>query len=230
VTERHCVVLLAYDQVPEQHDLTVQALESILAQDVGPMDVLLIDNGSINRDTPHHFRMVTDLYLDRESDTRVHPILKKQNEPPTKVMNCAYQYCFKTLGHSKVLAVPNDVRLPPNFYRLINQWQRGLITASEIRDPLDISLTGAFCEWDVRAISENTPMSATLVRRWFYDAIVSTYGSYFDEQFRNYCSDCDLALRMAACGLRGIQTSIPYFHYGSASWRLLPEEDGKKNY
>ena len=51
---------------------------------------------------------------------------------------------------------------------------------------------------------------------------------FFDPRFFNYCSDCDLALRMAACGIRGVQLDLAYYHYGSASWRMLPPEEGQQ--
>jgi hypothetical protein len=224
---RHAVILLAYDQVPEQHNLTVQTLETVLKQDIGPLDLLLIDNGSPLETTRVHFQMLRDLYIDRMDETHIHTMPLKQNMPPVRVINRALSYWY-IKGHSKVLCVPNDVMIPPNFYRLLNQWPRGLVTASEHRDPHHISLTGAFCEWDVQAISENTPMAVTLVRKWFYDALVARDGMYFDEEMENYASDCDLALRMATCGLRGVQLNVPYWHYGSASWKLLPQDDGRK--
>jgi hypothetical protein len=71
-------------------------------------------------------------------------------------------------------------------------------------------------------------MAVTLVRKWFHDALIARDGMYFDENMANYASDCDLALRMATCGLRGVKLSVPYWHYGSASHKLLPPEEGRK--
>lgn len=224
---RHAVILLAYDQVPEQHNLTVQALETVLKQDIGPLDLLLIDNGSPLETTRVHFQMLRDLYVDRMDETHIHTMPLKQNMPPVRVINRALNYWYMK-GHSKVLCVPNDVMIPPNFYRLLNQWPRGLVTASEIRDVDEYFRHIAWWNSPVQAVSENTPMSATLVRKWFYDALVARDGMYFDEEMENYASDCDLALRMATCGLRGVQLNVPYWHYGSASWKLLPQDDGRK--
>ena len=36
----------------------------------------------------------------------------------------------------------------------------------------------------------------------------------------------DLALRLASCGIRGVQLDMQYYHYGSASHRLAPPESG----
>jgi hypothetical protein len=223
---RHAVMFSAYDQVPEQHDLTVQALESVLAQDIGPMDVLVIDNGSTLKDTWEHFKMVAQLYLDRDDPVHLHTIRNPVNISPLQVANRALRYFFKG-GHDKVLGVPSDVYLPPNFYRLLNEWPRGLVTASEHRDRNHISLTGAFCEWEVCAVAENTPMATGIIRKWFHDALVAQEGHFLDEGFWMYASDCDLAKRMAACGIRGVQLSVPYYHYGSGHWKLLPPEKGK---
>jgi len=55
--------------------------------------------------------------------------------------------------------------------------------------------------------------------------VVAEYGYFLDEGFWFYGSDCDLALRMAALGIRGVQLDLPYWHYGSASWKKAPETE-----
>ena len=80
---------------------------------------------------------------------------------------------------------------------------------------------------EATAVSECTPMAVMLMRKWAHDAIVSQYGHFLDEGFVHYASDCDLALRMAGCGIHGVQLDIPFWHYGSATWRLAPEAEGR---
>lgn len=218
--DRHAVLMMTYDQVQEQSALTVQALETVLAQDIGPLDVLLIDNGSTVPATWEHFQMVRDLYLDRKDETRIHAVRHRQNVAPVKVTNCALDYLWK-LGHDKVLAVPNDIMIAPNTYRLMNEWPRGMVTPS-MTSVVDFPRVT-----ETRAISEETPMAMALVRKWFFDALVAMDGYYLDEGYFHYAADCDLSHRMLAYGLRGIKIDLPFWHQPSSSWRLLPSKDGK---
>jgi hypothetical protein len=223
VIERHAAVLLAYDQVPKQHELTVQAVESLLLQDIGPLDLLLIDNGSIVRDTPEYFNGLRELYLDRGDDTRIHICQNRANISPVKIANRAFPYFWK-LGHEKVLAIPNDVRIPLNAYRVMNEWPRGLVCGSMTEDVAFEPLA----DDQIVGVNECTPAAVAVVRKWFHDALVARDGYYLDENYWLYASDCDFAVRMALCGLRGIQLNLPYYHYGSAHWRLLSEEEGRR--
>lgn len=217
---RHAVLFLAYDQVPEQSVLTVQAIETVLAQDIGPMDVLLIDNASTQGRTWEHFQMIRDLYIDREDETRVHTIRHRSNIAPLKIVNRALPYFF-AMGHDKVLGVPNDVMLPPNFYRLLSSVPRGMVCASETREK-------AFPLVDAATIvSACTPMATTVIRKWFWEALKDEDGWLFDENMTHYASDCDLAVRMVLAGISGCQTDVPFWHYGSASHLLLPHQDGQ---
>lgn len=69
-------------------------------------------------------------------------------------------------------------------------------------------------------------MAVALVRKWFYDSLIAKDGYFLDPRYTFYCSDCDMALRMAACGIRGVQLDLQYFHFGSASHKLAPPEIG----
>jgi hypothetical protein len=221
LTKRHAAMMLAYDNVQEQHNLTIQSLESLLAQDIGPMDILLIDNGSTLIGTWEHFQMVRDLYMDREDETRIHCIRNEENLSPVKLSNRALQYFWK-IGHDKVLGAPNDVILPPNFYRLANEWPRGIVCATMTDNPNFPRVETA------HAVSECTPLAVGIIRKWLYDALVAKDGYFLDENFFLYASDCDFALRIASCGIRGVQLDMQYWHYGSAHWRLLSQEEGRK--
>lgn len=220
---RHAAMFLAYNQVKEQHDLTVEALESLLAQDIGQMDVLLIDNGSTYKGTWEHFEMIRAMYLGDGDEYvhHVHAVRNKENASPVKMVNRALNYLWKQ-GHEKVFAIPNDVIVPSNAYRLMNEWPRGLVCASatEERDFPRVEAT--------EAVNECTPAAVAVIRKWFHDALVAKDGYYLDEEFFHYASDMDFAIRMRACGLCGIQLSLPYFHQCSSSWRMLPHADGKK--
>jgi hypothetical protein len=219
--ERHAVLMLAFDQVREQYELTVQALETILSQDIGPLEVLLIDNGSTVPETFQHFQMVRDLYWSKDEPTRIHVVRNRENISPIKVENRALDYLWQR-GHKKVLGVANDVMLPPNAYRLMEEWPRGLVCASQTRERIFPIIE------KTEAVNECTPAAVCIIRKWFHDALVAQECHFLDEGFFLYASDCDMAMRMKACGIRGIQLNLPYWHHGSAHWRLLSQEDGQK--
>jgi len=212
----HAILILMYNHTEKQLELSKKAIASILAQDIGPLTVYIVDNGSTEE---------TWEWLSRENwrlhgPHEVQLTLNRKNVSPVKVVNELLSTIFA--NHDKVLAVANDVVIPHNAYRLMSEWSRGMVTALESEQIPPIIFQVA-C-----AISEDTPLPVVLVRKWLYDAMMAKDGYYLDENFTHYASDCDLALRMAACGIRGIQLDLQYYHYGSASWRLAPPGVGKK--
>lgn len=216
---RHAVSFLCYNRTPEQLELSKLALNSVLAQDIGPMDIYIVNNGSTD-ETKDWLTRLCPIGSNSIGDHWIYRTHHESNRSPIWVANRESEIIFAR--HNKVLGVPNDVILPANSYRLMNEWCRGFVTASGTEDR-------TFTLFDqARAVSENTPMAVMLTRKWAYDAIVAKDGYFFDEGYFNYASDCDLALRMAACGIRGVQLDLQYYHYGSASWRMLPDDEGRK--
>jgi glycosyltransferase involved in cell wall biosynthesis len=215
---RHAVAMCIYNQVPEQLELAKQSITSVLAQDIGPLDIIIVNNGSFAplgqwlsdlavfiSDSPHKLTVMTT----------------PENKSPVMWANFVLGQFFKN-GYDKVLCVPDDVKLPENCYRKMAEWPRGLVCGSmtsEIEFPI-------FEE--THAQNECTPLAVTIVRKWFYDALVAKDGYYMDEGFFFYASDCDLALRMASCGIRGVQLDLQYYHFGSGHWKMLEPSEGRK--
>jgi hypothetical protein len=213
---RHAVLFLCYNRTPEQLELSQQALDSVLAQDIGPMDIYIVNNGS----TEPTKQWLNSL-LPGKDENCVQAVHYAENRSPLLIANEMSRKIYEHYDY--VLGVPNDVILPPNAYRLMNEWPRGFISATPVEagshpEPVETA----------RAVSECTPMCVMLTRKWAHDAIVAKDGYFFDEKMFLYASDCDLALRMAACGIRGVQLDIPFWHYRSAHWRLLPPLEGRK--
>jgi GT2 family glycosyltransferase len=205
------VLMLCYNQTPEQLELTKDALASVLYQDA-PSDIFVVDNGSTDGET---WKLLDSM---RESGLKI--FRNPYNVSPIMVANVWSKVLFEDRDYDSILGIANDVILPPNLLSEMLKCPRGIVTASQMEDrgfPLFES---------ARAVSENTPMAVMLTRRWVYDALVAKDGYFFDEGFFNYASDCDLALRLAVCGIRGVQLDMQYYHYGSASHRLAPPESG----
>lgn len=200
------VAMLAYNNI----DLTRQAVASVFAQDVGPIELWLIDNGSTD-DTISWAREIDPPY-----PHLLHVIHHATNQSPVRLTNDLLDQIFHS-GYQFVLGVPNDIILPPNLYRELLRWPRGVVAASQTSQQ-DFPIIAS-----ASAVSDQSPMAVALIRRWFHDALVAKDGYFLDPKFWLYASDCDLALRMASCGLRGVQLDIQFWHYCSATWKLAPD-------
>lgn len=206
--DRHAVFMLAYNTTPEQLALTKEAVTSVLAQDIGPIFLDLTDNGSTDDGaTLNYFSEVQDA-VPGISISR-----NKANVSPLRVANLVLHNMYAA-GFKKVLGCANDVILPTNLYRLMAECPRGFVAASMTDDRNHPRFETA------SAMSECTPMAVMMTRKWAFDALVGNDGHFFDEGYFHYASDCDLALRMCACGIRGVQLDVQYYHSGSSSWRL----------
>lgn len=179
---------------------TKMAVDSALAQDV-PIELVIVNNGSSDGTR----QWVSDLSTLCGNVTAIH---MDRNESPIKIVNNLLPTLFANSDH--VLGMPNDAKIPPNCYSEMLKWPRGFVCATDIGQN-DPEIRPA------KAVSENTPMAVMMVRKWAYEALIAKDGYFFDEGYFHYGSDCDLAVRMAACGIRGIQLDLPYYHFGSAT-------------
>lgn len=211
----NAVMMMAYNTTPEQLEMTKEAVASVLAQD-NPVKLWFIDNGS----TPETWE-----WIQGWTGTRRNWCVVDQtgtNVSPVGIVNALLPEIFgDEEKFTEVLGVPNDVILPPNFYSELLKWPRGIVTASMSSDKNFPRVT------ESHAVNECTPMAVALIRRWAWEALVSKDGYFLDPQIFHYASDNDLALRMAACGIHGLQLDLPYFHSGSASWRMATPEVSK---
>lgn len=205
------VFMIAYNTAPAQLPMTLEAIDSALAQDCGDVKIYATDNGS----TDQTYAALLNYQLSQSFNASRY----EHNQSPVKIANQMFQYFFRDCGYQYVLGIPNDVILPPYLYGEMLKVPRGFVCASQTEDKTALARPN-----EVRAVNECTPMAVMLVRRWAYEAIVSAFGYFFDEGMQHYASDCCLALRMAACGIRGVQLNLPYYHYGSASWRLASRD------
>jgi len=206
--------MTVYNQTDEQLELTKESYASFIAQDVGDLELCIVNNGS----TQPTVDWLNSLDMSNPK-VHVYGAHYAKNVSPVLIANKYLAELFTR--HEYILGVPNDVILPPNLFSQFLKWPRGIVTGSMTEDrnfPLfDQS----------RAVSECTPMAVVLLRKWVYDALIARDGYLFDPNIFLYASDCDFALRIASCGIRGVQLDLQYFHYGSASHRMLPPEKAR---
>ena len=212
------VLMLAYNTTEAQLKLTQLAYESILAQDCGPMTVVLIDNGS----DPSVGTWKWMCSLQNLPDVKLITRLMVRNTATTVVANNQMGELFGQ-GYDCVLGVANDAILPRNLYSQMLRWPRGFV-AAHCDGPMPPDLPQ---DRQATAVHEDAHMAVMMTRRWAYDALVAKDGYLMDPKIFHYCSDVDLKLRMAACGIHGVQLDLQVYHYGSAGWRLATPEVGR---
>lgn len=213
----NAVLMVVYNNL----ELTKAAVASVLAQDI-PVELWFVDNGSTDGTWDWVMNDLTARPLPVGS--MIHRARIEQNKSPVAVVNAYFGAVFNSNDYDYILGVPNDVVLPTNFYRELLRWPRGIVTASQTDESAFATLS------ESRVVSTNTPMAVGLVRRWVYDALIAKDGYFLDPGFFHYASDCCLALRLAACGITGIQLDMPYYHYCSAALRLASPESARKQH
>jgi hypothetical protein len=217
----HPVLMLTYHTTPAQLDLTRQAIRSVLAQDCGPLDFHLEDDGSTVE--PEFWELLGE--YPRHPDTTFTWNHRPQNDSPIAVLNQLLDRMFRQQSRPYVFIVNNDVLLPPNCFSQFLRWPRGIVCATDIEQQALPPLADP--PVDAKPVAEIIPMTVSLLRRWVWEAVVARDGYFFDEGYFCYAADCDLALRVTACGIRGLLLDIPFWHFGSASHKLATPEIAK---
>jgi GT2 family glycosyltransferase len=196
--------------------LTRAAMKDFLAQDIGGVRVLVIDNAS----TDGTAQWLTAL------DERVHTI---HNDPPRSVAaswNQGLRWVFGEPGEAGAwaLVVNNDVRLRPDTYRQLLADGGGFVTAVGTDDPKKIGLESSdpnvrcfiYYPPDPSAKRPHPDFSCFLIRKSVYE----TTGP-FNEQFTGaYCEDADYHLRLHRAGIDACCLDLPFLHYGAQTIKL----------
>ena len=211
MTTRNAILLFMYNQTPEQLALTQETYASLIAQDIdGGIDLYIVNNGS----TAPTVEWLTS--LNPPDNIKLKCFHLPVNESPVLLYNRLLGIIFDENKHPFVLCVPNDVIAPPNLYSEMVKFPAGLLSAALTEDrnfPRDMTATG---------VHDRANLAVCLLRKWAYDGLVARFGSFYDERYFCYASDCDIRFRFSACGIVGRQLDILCYHYGSGSWRLAP--------
>lgn len=200
----NAITMVCYNRTPMQLELSRRSAESALEQDI-PVHLYLFDNGS----TPPTWEWMRSIEGENVTIRR-----HEKNISPCQIANEYMEEFFDRLKYDYFLGIPNDVILPPNLYSEFLRWPRGIVTGSMTTDRDHPKI------YESSAVNECTPMAVVLIRKWVHQALIAKDGFFFDPRYFLYASDCDFALRMSSCGIRGIQLDLQYWHYGSASHRL----------
>jgi GT2 family glycosyltransferase len=195
--------------------LTRDAVKDFLSQDIGDVEVLVIDNASTDGTTQW---------------LATQPVRTIYNNPPKSVAaswNQGLRWVFGQ-GCEYTLVVNNDVRLRPDTYRWLVEDGGGFVTAVGTIDPKKIERNDKYREYykqpDPDAKRNHPDFSAYLIRREVYEKV-----GPFDEDFKGaYAEDSDYHLRMHQAGITAICLDLPFLHYGAQTITMADEEEARR--
>jgi len=187
--------------------LTKTAIQSCLEQDIGDVQVVVMDNGS------------TDGVL---SYLRSVPQVQVVYAPPpmgvTAMWNEALEHLFGS-GAEHVLVINNDVQLRSDTYRLLVQDGGSFVTS------VGTSTDGAQFPGGTPTMARrpHPDFSCFLIRREAWEKV-----GKFDERMVIYCQDLDYHLRLHRAGIDAYCLDIPFYHYASGTLKSAEEGDRER--
>jgi len=189
--------------------LNREAVRTFLAQDIGNVEVLIIDNDSQDG---------TAQWLWSQP---VQTVTFRPGKSVAASWNFGLRHFFGNLRAEYVLVVNNDVELRPDTYRhLVNDG--GLfVTAVGTRDRAKIApITLAQVPGTLHSIHQppdparkrhHPDFSTYLIRRECWERV-----GPFDECFvGGYCEDASYDARMYRAGIKAYCLDLPFLHYGA---------------
>jgi len=182
--------------------LTRAAMDTFLAQDIGDVRVLLIDNDSPDNTANWAWTLYPQVLI-----TTFRPGLSV-----AKSWNRGLEYLFNTV--KKVLVVNNDVQLRPDTYLELAADGGGFVTAVGTDDPKKIEPPLVL---DKRGTRRPHPdFSCFLIRKWVWEK-----AGGFDESYESaYVEDAEFHLKLHRSGIQANCIDLPFLHVGGGSQTL----------
>lgn len=192
---------------------TKAALKTFLAQDIGNVSVLLIDNASEDGTAQWTWSLGRGVY----------PV---RFDPPMGVAaswNLHLRFIFARVGCPPLdycLVVNNDVLLRPDTYRLLVEDGGLFVTAVGRNDPECVrELTPPRPD----AKRAHPDFSCFLIRRECWERVGT-----FDERFEGaYCEDSDYHVRMHRAGIHAYCLDLPFYHAGAGTIKSADPKEAK---
>jgi len=202
--------------------LTCKAVDTFLAQDIGNMKVLIIDDNS------------TDGTLQWAwSRPRVAALPRFQKSGVAAMWNLGLGIILADNDYA--LVCNNDVELRPDTYRHLLADGGGFVTAvgsqdrEKIKPVPDIShpeMEYRFRDPDPGHTRPHPDFSCYLIRRETYEDV-----GPFDENFKTaFCEDWDYHVRMYKAGIIAVCIDLPFLHLSSQTVRNSTHEEQERIY
>ena len=187
-------------------DLTIAAHRTFIAQDVGDIEILYIDNAS------------TDGTREWLQSLSVHCIHNLVPMGVSRSWNVGLNWWFSQ-GAEHVLVCNNDVLLRPDTYRWLLKAGGLFVTAVGNNDPDCVKPP-----WnppDLDKIRYNPDYSCYLIHKEAYERMGG-----FDEKFKGaYAEDADSHLRLHRAGVDAFCIQLPFYHVGAATLKNATDEE-----
>lgn len=184
--------------------LSERALESLRAQDVRNLQVLVLDNASTDG---------TAEWADSQLDITVSHSYQQRSVAGS--WNFLLDHLFDICRAPHVLVINNDVELRPDTYRLLVSSGHlfatgvGVSSKRQIEDPIELK------------DRPNPDFSCFLIRREVWDL-----GLRFNEIYEGaYCEDAEFHLDMHRAGIKAYCIGVPFYHVASGTLKHSDEQE-----
>lgn len=205
-------------------DLTEAAIESFLAQDIGSVRVLVVNNESTDNTAPWL------VYAHRQWSVESIHIYPQQGV--AHAWNRALEYLFgPRVEADRVLVCNNDVRLRSDAYTMLDRESAPFVTGvgtddeGELGVPIRLRLSDRFSSNSEFVVDcERRPhpdFSCFLIRRDCYSLV-----GPFDENYRiAFAEDADYHVRMSLQHICAYCIDLPFYHVGGGSQTIKRATD-----
>ncbi len=181
-------------------ELTEPCIETLLAQDIGNIHLIVVDNGSTDG---------VGQYLRTLPLKNITLITYAHRRGLNKVWNECMRIAFDDAKLDYVLICNNDTELLLETYRLLRDDPREFITGVSVNERDQFALSPNL------TYAAHPDFSCFLIRKKVWETIGG-----FDEKINAYCGDLDYHLRMHAAGITSGSINIPFLHHRSGTIRL----------
>lgn len=188
-------------------NLTKDCVASLRKQDI-PVDIFIVDNGSI--DGSAKWAKEEGILL------QAFPT----NTGFSNGMNIGLNRIFDEMKADYCLAVNNDVVLPPWYFRMMLESGFPIVSGVQHVNGHRVTLEDLEVPPAILPIRPHPDFSALLFRKEAWQKI-----GPFDDAMKNYSSDQDYHIRAHRAGIAANHIHVPFYHVGSATIRLGPEEE-----
>lgn len=197
------IVCVAYNG----YEMTCEAIESFLSQDVGNVRVWVLDNASTESMFDKIRHEYPDIWFTRG----------RKRYSVAFVWNTAINGIVASKSKSNhVLVCNNDIILRPDTYRLLLEDGGDFVTPVGCRERESI-YTHELRPHDRRP---HPDFSCFLIRKHVWDTV-----GEFDETFEGaYCEDGDYHCRMHQAGIHAYSIGVPFYHRVSGTKAANPHE------
>ena len=196
-----CEVNLIIVPVVVGRNMTKRCIKSLLAQDIGDVHVIVIDNGS-----EHCSAMLRAMQT-----LQMSIVTNVTRQGLNQVWNKMLGYAFDKQHLPHVLVVNNDTVLREDTYRMLRDDGGLFVTAVGQDGPVDQTDRMTLEELQQKR-RPHPDFSCFLIRRECWDRI-----GQFNPEINAYCGDADYHLRMHRAGVEASSLPIPFEHVASGT-------------